>query len=708
MAALRRISGALVATALLTAAGLVQPSPAAAAASAWQETDHSAVRLVSATEAVGDGTSVTLGLQFRMKPGWKIYWRSPGDAGFPPRPDFSPSANLKEANLAWPAPSRFSIFGFETYGYGDEVVLPLTARLENPGQPLQVRGKVDYLTCKDICVPYSAELALDIPGGTAMPSPYAHLINRFQVQVPGDSGGHGLSLERAELSSDGTGATILRVAATATMPFDAPDLFVEGPLELVFGPPRVIYAEGRRLATLEIPVDGTADLEAPFAGQRVTVTLVDGPRAAERSLTVAAGDGGDGALSIVAILGLALLGGLILNLMPCVLPVLSIKVLGVIGHGGGDRGHVRLSFLATSAGILTSFLILAAVLAGLQQAGMTVGWGIQFQHPWFLIAMTLVVALFACNLWGVFEVTLPRWIADAGTGDGAQVRGLAGHFLTGAFAMLLATPCSAPFLGTAVGFALTGSVGDIFAVFAALGIGLALPYLVVAAVPEAATSLPKPGPWMARLKVILGFALAATAVWLLTVIAAIAGSMAAAAVGALVITGGLLLAGRRRAPERGGTLATTAAALGIAAFLMPAALPAGDGGPDTAAGDALWQPFDEARIATLVRQGKIVFVDVTADWCVTCQVNKSFVLYQGDVLQRLSGAGVVAMKADWTKPSDVIARYLASFGRYGIPFDAVYGPGAPRGVVLPELLSVGSVTEALAKAGGDGDKVVGN
>jgi suppressor for copper-sensitivity B len=709
MAAIRRITVLSIVTALLSMAGLMPSATAIAAASAWDETDHSAIRLVAAAEAVGDGPTVVAGLQFRLQPGWKIYWRSPGDAGFPPRPDWAASENLAEARLDWPAPSRFSILGFETYGYGDEVVLPITARLDRPGEALRLRGKIDYLTCKEICVPYTAKLTLDLPGGPATPSPFAHLINRYQVRVPGAGGGHGLNLERAEVTSDATGAAMLRVAATASMPFDEPDLFVEGPVELVFGRPRVRFEDGRRRAVLDIPVDGIADLGGPFAGQRITATLVDGGRAAERTLTVGAADPADGALSFAAILGFALLGGLILNLMPCVLPVLSMKVLGVIGHGGGERGHVRLSFLATSAGIITAFLLLAAVLAGLKQAGTTVGWGIQFQHPWFLIAMTLVVALFACNLWGVFEVALPRWIADAGTG--AQVHGLGGHFLTGAFAMLLATPCSAPFLGTAIGFALTGTIGDVFAVFAALGIGLALPYLLVAVVPEVATRLPKPGPWMARLRIILGFALAATAVWLLTVLTATVGAMAALAVGVLVAVGGVLLALRRRTPRQSGRLAAMAAAVAVAAFLMPAALPAGMSPAqaiDARAGDALWQPFDEARIAGLVADGKTVFVDVTADWCVTCQVNKSFVLYRGEVLDRLSAESVVAMRADWTRPSDVIARYLAGFGRYGIPFDAVYGPGAPRGIVLPELLSIEVVQTALTKAAGTGNAVAGD
>jgi suppressor for copper-sensitivity B len=666
-----------------------------AAASPWVETEQTALRLVSAAEAVGSAEAVLLGLHFRLKPGWKIYWRSPGDAGFPPRSDWAGSHNLASATIAWPMPERFSILGFETLGYTGEVVLPVRAALARAGEPLAVRARIDYLTCKEICIPYGADLGLDLPAGEATPGADAHLINRFAVRVPGDGVAHGLALERASMRQSGA-ATILTVSARARAPFRAPDLFVEGPEELAFGRPRVRLDDAGRMATLEVAVDGMEELPDGLVGQRLTVTLRDGERAAERTLEVKPAGAAEAAAAapLAMVLGLALLGGLILNLMPCVLPVLSLKILGVIGHGGGETRPVRLAFLASTAGILFSFMVLAAALAGLKAAGATVGWGIQFQHPWFLVAMTVVVVLFACNLLGFFEIPLPAVLAGGAGGGG---HGLGGHFLSGAFATLLATPCSAPFLGTAIGFALAGDSGDIFVVFAALGVGLALPYLLVAAAPGLATRLPRPGPWMARLRMVLGVALVATGVWLLTVLAAIAGPAAAGAVGALTAAGAAALCLRRRMDAHAGRLAWTAVGLAVAAFFMPAALPAADA-PDATAGESMWQRFDEAAIPGLVAEGKTVFVDVTADWCVTCQVNKSLVLYRSPVLERLSGDTIVAMRADWTRPSDAVARYLARFGRYGIPFDAVYGPAAPEGEVLPELLSTGAVIEALDRA----------
>ncbi len=687
---------------------------AATAASAWARTDQSAVRLISAAEGVGDGRTLQLGLHFRLKKNWKIYWRSPGDAGYPPRLDWSGSDNLAQARLSWPAPQRFSVLGFETLGYKNEVVLPITAQVERPGGAFSGRLSVDYLACAEICIPYQATLALDLPAGPAVPSAFGHLINRFGVQVPGDGAAHGVSITGAVASGK-----VLRVRVTATLPFAAPDVYVEGPEELAFGPPRVRLEDGGLGAQLEVPIFGLEDLEKGLVGSRVTLTLLDGARSAERTLVVGAaaagaapaGDGAAG-LSLAWVLVLAVIGGLILNLMPCVLPVLSIKLLGVIGHGGGEVRTVRLSFIASAAGIIFSFLVLAGALVALKASGAAIGWGIQFQQPWFLVAMSLVIVLFACNLWGFFEFQLPQALAGLGGHGsrphgqgGGQGGGMGGHFLTGAFATLLATPCSAPFLGTAVGFALARGPGEIFAIFAALGVGLALPYLVVAINPGLATRLPRPGSWMVTLKIILGFALAATAVWLLTVLAAQVGVASASAVGALLVgVCGVLFLYHRRPRRLGRAAAAIVAVLAVTAF----AVPRGFSSPpptlrDAALTDAakdLWGPFDEAAIPSLVAAGKIVFVDVTADWCITCQVNKAFVLTKGDVLRRLSSDAVVTMQADWTRPDDGIARYLARFGRYGIPFDAVYGPGVPDGAPLSELLTQGMVLDALDRAAG--------
>ena len=697
----------------LAAVPVQATTPAFATESPWVETDQTAVRLIAATTTTGASEAVTLGLQFRLKEGWKIYWRTPGDAGFPPQLDFSDSSNLAAARLSWPAPARFSILGLETLGYTDEVVLPIAARLQNAGEALAVDAQLRYLTCSDVCIPYETRLRLDVPSGALAPGRHAHLINRFAVRVPADGSPYGLTIASAE-AAGAKSHPVLRVSATAREPFETPDLFVEGPPELAFSAPRIGLSEGGRRAHLEVAVYGSEDLDGGLAGNRLTLTLVDGGRAAERTLSVAAARGFGLEGSLAFILALAVLGGLILNLMPCVLPVLFIKLMGVIGHGGGERARVRASFLASAAGIEFAFLVLAGALVTLRSAGLAVGWGIQFQYPWFLIFMTLVVILFACNLWGFFTLALPGGLADrlVRLGVGGDRKGgassLAGSFLAGAFATLLATPCSAPFLGTAVGFALSRGPADIVAIFAALGLGLALPYLAVAAVPRLATRLPKPGRWMVVLRQLLGVALAATARWLLSVIEAQTGWPAALAVGAAALALGVILYVRHGAAR--GVRAVASAALIVVAALAFAAPPFLKGARAPRANDAanpriqaLWQPFDEGAIAEVVADGRLVFVDVTADWCITCSVNKALVLHRGHVLERLMGSDVVAMRADWTEPDDAISRYLSSFGRYGIPFDAVYGPGAPRGIALPELLTedavLGAVARAQAKAG---------
>jgi suppressor for copper-sensitivity B len=306
----------------------------------------------------------------------------------------------------------------------------------------------------------------------------------------------------------------------------------------------------------------------------------------------------------------------------------------------------------------------------------------------------VLTTLFAANLWGWFEIPLPRAIADrASLAPGRP--SLLGSFAAGAFATLLATPCSAPLLGTAVGFALAGSSLDIVAIFAALGLGLALPYLAVAAMPALARLLPRPGHWMLTLRRVLGLALLGTSAWLVFVLVAEAGLLAASIVAALLVAM-LLLLSLVRASGLSAAGAVIAIAAALAAVLV---LPPPQAAPGRLA-DALWQPFDRSRIAGLVGEGKTVFVDVTADWCVNCKFNRWLVLDRSPVRERLAEPGTVAMIADWTRPDPAIATYLMSYGRYGIPFNAVYGPGAPEGIALSELLSAEDVLRALERAQG--------
>jgi len=674
--------------------GLISAQAAMAepGASNWVTTEQGRIRLVSAVTAVGDAGSVQLGLEFELQPDWKIYWRSPGDAGYPPAIDWKGSDNLADTVISWPAPHRFSISGLETMGYKGHVILPLAARVTDSSQPLILRAAVDYLTCAVVCVPQHADLSMSLPNGPASATPHAHDISRFAANVPGDGPRAGLSLVSAEASEAGE----LVVTVTANPALKDPDLFLERSDQMQFSRPRVELQQGGKRAVFHVKaVENTG--EGGLLGKPVVLTVVDGDRGMEVEADPAAPQPGIRFPRLLAMLGVALLGGLILNLMPCVLPVLSLKILALIGHGGGEKSEVRSSFLATAAGIIVSFLALAAVTSVVKLAGSAVGWGIQFQQPLFLGIMIALVTLFAANLFGWFEIPLPQFLADIGANAGPN-KGWGGHFATGAFATLLATPCSAPFLGTAVGFALAHGTFEIFSIFLLLGVGMAAPYLAVAAWPQLAQKLPRPGNWMITARKILGLALLATGIWLLSVLVIVIGLQIGLAVAAAMALALVLLALAHRIPAipRGLVMvATVAAAVGLSAF---GDAPAAE--DRHAAAKGLWKPFDQAAVASEVAAGHVVFIDVTAEWCLTCQVNKATVVYRGEVAKRLHAPTVVAMQADWTRPDETIANYLAGFGRYGIPFDVVYGPGAPNGVVLPELLTDDAVLQALDQAAG--------
>lgn len=686
---------------------LLLVSPATQAAeSAWAEQEMARARLISATDAVGQQQALAFGLQIELGADWKTYWRSPGDAGVPPTLDWSRSTNVAAVDFHWPAPIRFTLFGLDTFGYEEQVVFPLTVTPERVGEPVMLDALVTYMVCEEVCIPLEERLALTLPAGPAQPGASAYPIESFRARVPGDGSAVGLALGEARLSGT-LDRPVLELSADSRIAFADPDLIVEGPAGYFFRQPTVtLSADGKRV-DLRLEANLGPQVNQPLEGAPLTLTLVEGRRALEATLVpggslAAAGDGFDLPVALApsdlptlaAMLGLALLGGLILNLMPCVLPVLSLKLLSVVGQGGRARGEIRLSFLASAAGILVSFLLLAGGLIALKAGGAAIGWGVQFQSPLFLGLMAAVVTLFAANLFGFFEVPLPG--AVSGLGAGGRHHSLKAHFFTGFLATLLATPCSAPFLGTAVGFALAKSWPEILAIFTALGLGLALPYLLVAFFPGLAQRLPRPGRWMTWLRRLLGLALLGTAAWLVSVLWQQVGVGAAVAVAVLLLLAFAMLALRRRASGGRPLLAGGAALSLVAAVALALAWPAR---PGTAALPAGWERFEAAAIPGLVAEGKTVFVDVTAEWCVTCIANKRLVLDTETVAAALDARGVVAMQADWTRPDPAISDFLQRYGRYGIPFNIVFGPGAPQGLPLPELLSREAVLEALAAAG---------
>ena len=677
---------------------LLLPTQAFALSGEWTKDDAVAVRLISGNDTVATETTIPLGLEVQLANGWHTYWRSPGEAGLPPQLDWSASQtdtnNLKSATLLYPAPRRYTAYGLETIGYRDHVLFPIDVVLLKAGQALNATVAVDLLVCSSICVPKHFDLALTVPTGTAKPSAESALLHQVRDQLPTDPDNAGILLKG--VTTDGHSLTF---SITSREALAQPDVFVENDKNIGFGAPTVKIDPQLHSASLIVtPVD-TLPSDTALAGMKLVLTFVTNDAATEIKATVPSTTTSTtpavspSLLPLRVALLFALIGGLILNLMPCVLPVLSLKILSVVSHGGGEARLVRHSFFITALGIVFSFLVLACVTVALKHFGLALGWGVQFQQPAFLMFLILLLTFFAANLWGLFEIPLPRFLADRM--NSTYHPKLAGDFATGAFATLLATPCSAPFLGTAISFALASGVAEIFAIFLMLGLGMSLPYLAVALFPKAAIMLPKPGAWMLRLRAILGFALASTALWLLWVMAAQITTAYAIGFGLLMTAIAFLLSLKKCGLKKSliviGVIEFCAVALvlGISGALKPKAAPEID---------TQWLAFSQNALNADIAEGKTVFLDVTADWCLTCKANMKFTLSDEAVVARLFHTDIVAMQANWTNPDPVVTDLLHKYNRYGIPFNAVFGPSAPQGIILPELLTPTEVLDALNKA----------
>ncbi|SLN76465.1 Thiol:disulfide interchange protein DsbD [Roseibaca ekhonensis] len=676
--------------------------PAASAATSEQVTTPAlSAQLITAENGVARGSgTISAGLALDLGEGWKTYWRTPGEVGFPPVIDWTGSRNVADVEFQWPAPERFTAFGIENFGYHDGVIFPLRIALEQPGQPARLSASVTLLTCSDVCVPQDFTLTLDLPRGASIDTESAARIADYAGRVPVEAEPGGVRSATAHVDAD---ATALTVTLRRSSPFQTPDVFPELGEGTSLGAPDIRLGENGRLLWARLPILSAHDAltavpsltATDTGGWAATVTpemLATAPPPPYSEARAAVPISSMGWIALTAFLG-----GLILNVMPCVLPVLSIKLSSAMKLEGAGRATVRWGFLASAAGVMVFMWGLAAVLFALRQAGVTVGWGLQFQNPVFLALMIGILAVFAANLAGAFEIALPAGLQTRLARAG-RAGGHVGDFLTGAFAALLATPCSAPFLGTAIAFALAGRSTDIALVFTFLGLGLAAPYFLVAGRPGLVRHLPRPGRWMIALRVVLGLLLAVTAAWLVWVLQGVAGTTTMLAV--VGMTAGLVLL--LSLPWLRGAIRAGLALPILGIMLFGAAYLADTSAPRAHSAEVTdWIAFDRAEIARRVSRGEVVFVDVTADWCLTCKANKALVLDRDPVVLTLAADAIILMQADWTRPDPAISRYLESFNRYGIPFNAVYGPAAPDGIVLPELLTPDAVMAALDDAAGD-------
>lgn len=671
---------------------------ALAAQSEVVRTDSVSAQLIFAQDGVVPGAkTLSAAIIVDLEPGWKTYWRSPGEVGLPPTLTWTDASNIDDVEFLWPAPKRFDAFGIENFGYEDRVVFPLRVELMEAGIPTDARLVLDLLVCSDICVPQTLQLDVALPISSSRDDAARDTIAEALATVPTD----GLPPQVTNVTAfTDEGPTQLTLEMTSARAFGELDIFPELGAESTFGKPDVRFSRDRRTAWMRFQIN-FADVED---GSFLTVTVVEQGGSAfavvpEMAKTPPAPPVGlvVPGVSVDTILWYALiavLGGLILNVMPCVLPVLAIKVSSLTRGDASDQKDHRRGLLMTTLGVLTFMWTLAAALIVLKALGASIGWGIQFQNPVFLTLAITVLLLFAGNLFGVFEISLPSRMQT--NMNRAGVSSSYGDFFTGFFAALLATPCSAPFLGTAVAFALAGRPVDIVIIFTALGLGLALPYIVLAASPQLARSLPKPGRWMIWVKWVVGVLLVGTVAWLSWVMIGVAGWQLAA----LTLGVGLVLLAALKISPRVAAHPFMAALTIVIALALTMLFQSQDDLAPVVIDDSLiaWSQFDRSEIARAVSRGQVVFVDVTADWCVTCKANKVLVLERDPVRSALNVADVIALQADWTRPSDAIARFLEENNRYGIPFNAVYGPNAPNGIVLPEVLTASAVMDAIEQA----------
>ncbi len=673
----------------------------------------SSAALLSASRWVEPGEPLALGVQLVMEEGWHSYWENPGDAGEPTEIAWRLPSGFTVSEVQWPIPEKIDGGPLRSYGYSDEVVLLAEVTPPDdlvPGSTAELAATASWLICADVCLFAEEEVALSLPvrSSPAMVAAPPAAIERARARVPVALPGWRVE---AKAYANSFALSILPPVGTVADLEDAyffpADLMV---LEHAAAQPvtrdgdtflmalqQSKYAEGTPTRLRGVLVAGPGrvlDADRQYRALAVDVPLEAGAVAADQSA-------GSGPLPLLVVLLLALGGGLLLNLMPCVFPILSIKVLGFVQYGRLEAAQVRRHGLTFALGVIVSFLVLAAALLMLRAAGNQVGWGFQLQSPSFVAGMAFLFFAFGLSLLGVFELgaSAPRWAAGA-LGNGAGYRR---SFLDGALATLVATPCTAPFMGAALGAAIVMPTAIALLVFAFLGIGMALPYIVLTWVPGLMAKLPRPGPWMVTLKHALAFPMIATSIWLAWVLGNQVGvdGMALLLVGLLLLGVALWVLGRWPGVRVSGRVRiVTRIAAGLAFVMAFTAayqgvqLPAAPASGLTTS-DQQWQPFSAASVDALSAEGRPVFVDFTAAWCLTCQVNKRTTLGSSAVRAAFAEKGVTLMRADWTSRNDAITRALASHGRNGVPLYVLYPGGDGEPALLPEVLTESIVLSAL-------------
>jgi thiol:disulfide interchange protein len=701
---------------LATLAVLASSGPVVAAATGPVVTTPQvrAELVAHAPEGVLPGKPLWLGLKIDHQRDWHTYWKNPGDSGLPTKLNFTLPEGLQTGPVQWPTPSRLPTGPLMNYGYADTLLLPVAVTVL-PGfkaDTLDVKLQAEWLVCKDVCIPESGEFSLRLPAQAATAA-HGPLFASAQAAVPQPAPG---SQATAAVQN---GALVVQVTGLpSTWQGQALQFFPEttGVINNAAVPQaswqgstwsaRVPLDPQRTDSPTAMPVVLTTQGQAAGLVVQLTVTTpwpaLAAPAAAgtEAAAPVPtpvpdASQAPANPLSLGLALLAALVGGALLNLMPCVFPVLSLKVLG-FSHHAHDRRALLLGGLAYTAGVVLSFVALAALLLGLRAGGEQLGWGFQLQSPVVVAVLAGLFTLIGLNLAGVFEVgsVLPSSVAAA-----RARHPMVDALLTGVLAVAVASPCTAPFMGASLGLAVTLPTAQALSVFAALGLGMALPYLAASSWPALARLLPRPGVWMAHFKTVMAFPMFATVVWLVWVLGQQTGIDGAAALLALLVAlafAAWALGSPTLGPRARGGFGAAALVLMAVALMWAVPTLRHEAVAQVPGAEATWQPWSGERVAQARAEGRPVFVDFTAAWCVTCQFNKRSTLADAEVMADFKARKVLLLRADWTKRDAAISAELARMGRNGVPVYALYAPAGAGPTLLSEILSPAEVRSALA------------
>jgi thiol:disulfide interchange protein DsbD len=677
-------------------------------------TPHVTAELLLDRNHVRPGEEFRLGLHLRMKEGWHTYWKHPGDSGEAPTIDWVLPEGFTAGPILWPQPERISVKPLTSYGYEGDVLLLVPMRAPATavaGSSASMTANVYWMVCEKICIPEEVTLKIDVPvaGGPSSPGASATLFDRFTATLPSPPDGWQI---RAARRGD---RIILQARPPAGFRIEQPGISffaAAGPLIEYSAPQPVSLRDGELTMELTRSPYATAGvrrlagvLHAPAGwapggpvAVEIDAPIVDSPPSAPAASPRPP-------LTLLLAVGLAFLGGMVLNLMPCVFPVVSLKILAFMQRSGDEPRRVRLHGLAFAGGVLLAFWMLAGLLLALRAAGQEIGWGFQLQTPAFVAAMAFLLFALGLSLAGVMEIgtSLTRIGAAAGR------EGYGTSALNGMLATVVATPCTAPFMGAALGFALTQSATAALLIFTALGAGMAAPYVALSLWPALLRFLPRPGEWMVRFKQLMAFPLFATVAWLVWVFGHQTGVD-----GILRLLLGLTLVGAAawvwgswstldastltRATARGVAVALLAAGFLLSVAAEPVRSEVNAAGALQSGSGVRWEPWSEKRVAELRAEGRPVFIDFTAAWCLTCKVNERVAFSSAEVRKIVGERKIAMLKADWTNRDAAITRALSSFGRSGVPLYVLYEAdplASPR--LLPEILSPGILIDTFSQ-----------